>query len=171
MAYRLSLNCPDTMEKNNNDHLKEIVEIVGVVSIVASLLLVAWEIRQTNRIAGTEIVLQLADQYDDIHRDRATLPQFAKLYPKLESPESHLVTATESSQMEGLAARYLDIFVAAQVAYDEGMMSRSQFQRYVDSARAIVDSYPGLHPYLVRGIDASGLASMEVLQPSAALSE
>ena len=159
------------MEKNSNDHLKEIVEIVGVVSIVASLLLVAWEIRQTNRIAGTEIVLQLAGQYDDIHRDRATLPQFAKLYPKLESPESHLVTATESSQMEGLAGRYLDIFIAAQLAYNDGVMSRNQFQRYVASAGAIVDRYPGLHPYLVRGIDGSGLESMEVLQPIAALAE
>ena len=159
------------MEKKKNDHLKEIVEIVGVVSIVAALLLVAWEIRQTNRIATTEIALQLADQFDDIHRDRATMPAFAKLYPKLESPESHLVTATESSQMEGLAARYLDIFVAAQVAYDDGIMSRSQFQRYLDSAGTIVDSYPGLHPYLLQGIESNGLQSLEVLQPIAKLSE
>ena len=158
------------MEKKK-DHLKEIVEIVGVVSIVAALLLVAWEIRQTNRIASTEIVLQLADQYDDIHSDRATLPQFAKLFPKLEAPESHLVTATESSQMAGLAARYVDIFVAAQVAFDDGVMSRGQFQRYVDSARAIVESYPGVHPYLVRAVDSDDLRSLEVLQPIAALPE
>ncbi len=158
------------MEKKK-DHLKEIVEIVGVVSIVASLLLVAWEIRQTNRISGTEIVLQLADQHEDINRDRATLPGFAKLYPKLESPESHLVTATESSQMAGLAARYVDIFVAAQLAFDDGVMSRSQFQRYVHRARAIVDTYPGLHPYLVRAVDSDDLRSMEVLQPVVALAD
>ena len=157
------------MEKKNNDHLKEIVEIVGVVSIVASLLLVAWEIRQTNRIAGTEITVQLAAQYNDLHSDRATLPEFAKLYPKLESPESHLVTATESSQMQGLAARYVDIFIAAQAAYDDGVMDRSDFQRYIDSARNVVDAYPGLHPYLVRASDSNAMRSMEVLQPITAL--
>lgn len=159
------------MDKSNNNHLKEIVEIVGVVSIVASLLLVAWEIRQTNRITGTEIVLELSDQYNEIQRDRATMPQFAKLYPKLKSPESHLVTATESSQMEGLAARYLEVFMSAQIAYDDGVMGRIRFQRFMDNAKTIVDSYPGLHTYLVRGSDPGAVQSMEILQPIAILSE
>ena len=159
------------MEKGNNNHLKEIVEIVGVVSIVASLLLVAWEIRQTNRIAGTEIVVSLSEQYNAINGDRATLPEFAKLFPKLKSPESHLVTATESSQMEGLALRYIELFVAVQLAFDEGAMSRAQFQYYVDGAKTVVDTYPGLHPYLLRVSDTAVMRSMEILQPIAGLAE
>ena len=42
----------------NDRHLREIVEIVGVISIVAALLLVAWEIRQANHMTATEIELR-----------------------------------------------------------------------------------------------------------------
>ena len=159
------------MEKSSNNHLKEIVEIVGVVSIVASLLLVAWEIRQSNRIAGAEVVLNLAGQFDEIHGERATSPEVAKLYPKLSAPESHLVTATERSQMEGLAWRYVNSYVAAQVAYDNGIMSREHFERYLSDAEALVDAYPGLHPFLLRVADVRGVRSMEVLRPVVTLAE
>jgi hypothetical protein len=50
-----------------NRHLRETVEIIGVISIVASLLLVAWEVRQANRIAAAEIEMQI--QYDE-HKPR-----------------------------------------------------------------------------------------------------
>ena len=157
------------MEKNKNNHLKEIVEIVGVVSIVTSLLLVAWEIRQTNRITTAGLVLELSTQMNEIDRDRARSPNVAKLYPKLRSPESHLVTATESSQMAGLAARYVDVLIAAQDAYDERLLDREQFDRYAALARSVVDDYPGLHPHLLEVLESRELGSQPILQPIAEL--
>ena len=149
---------------------RETVEIVGVVSIVASLLLVAWEVRQSNRIAGTEVMLRLAEQFNEIHSDRVSSPEFAKLYPKLASPESHLVTATENSQMEGLAGRYVNIYLSAQVAYDHGLIGREHFERIVSGAAALVRNYPGLHPHLVAVTAAiPETLKLEVLQPIAEL--
>lgn len=151
-------------------HLREAVEIVGVISIVASLLLVAWELRQSNQIAKTEIVLGLADQFNEIHESRVYSPDVAKLYPKLASPQSHLITATENSQMEGLAWRYVNTFAAAQVAYDNGLMSRAHFDRYVTGAESLVKAYPGLHPHLVTvAARLPDFQSMEVLKPLSAL--
>ncbi len=131
-------------------HLREAVEIVGVVSIVASLLLVAWEVRQSNRIAATEFQMRLGEQYDQIHRVRLSSPDFAKLYPKLAAPQNHLMTATEHSQIEGLAWHYVNVYLAAQVAFDNGLVSSQQYQTYVADAARLVDTYPGLHPYFVR---------------------
>ena len=158
------------MENKNSNHLKEIVEIVGVVSIVTSLLLVAWEIRHTNRITSTQTVLQLAGQLEELDRDRSRSSSVAKLVPKLRSPESHLVTATESAQMEGLASRYINILAAAQTAYDARVMDREQYARYSALAESVVADYPGLHPYLVQVTDARGLGSLRILQPIADLS-
>lgn len=147
-------------------HLREAVGIVGVVSIVASLLLVAWEIRQSNQIAKTDIVLRLADQFNEIHESRVNSPEVAKLYPKLTAPQSHLITATETSQMEGLAWRYVNIFVAAQVAYDDGVMSRGHFERYIAGAESLVDAYPGLHPHLIAvATRLPRIQTTEVLKP------
>jgi hypothetical protein len=86
-----------------NRHLRETVEIIGVISIVASLLLVAWEVRQANRIAAAQIEMQLAHGFNEMNMSRATTPDFARLFPKLNSPGNHLVTATEESQLQGLA--------------------------------------------------------------------
>jgi hypothetical protein len=77
-----------------NRHLRETVEIIGVISIVASLLLVAWEVRQANRIAAAQIEMQLAHGFNEMNMSRATTPDFARLFPKLNSPGNHLVTAT-----------------------------------------------------------------------------
>lgn len=159
------------MEKNISNHLKEIVEIVGVVSIVTSLLLVAWEIRQTNRITSAATALELSAQLNEIDRDRVYSTNVAKLYPKLRSPESHLVTATESSQMEGLAGRYINVLAAAQSAYDERLLDREQFDRYKILALSIVDEYPGLHPYLLSVSESRELRSLPILQPIAELAE
>ena len=151
-------------------HLREAVEIVGVISIVASLLLVAWELRQSNQIAATEVVLRLDSQFNEIHGSRVNSPEVAKLYPKLASPQSHLITATENSQMEGLAWRYVNIFATAQVAYDNGLMSRAHFDRYVTGAESLVKAYPGLHPHLVTVYARlPDIRSMEVMQPVAIL--
>ena len=159
------------MEKNSSNHLKEIVEIVGVVSIVTSLLLVAWEIRQTNRITSAGTALELSAQLNAIDRDRVSSVNVAKLYPKLRSPESHLVTATESSQMEGLAGRYISVLAAAQEAYDERLLDRGQFERYVRVAQSVVEEYPGLHPYLLSVSESRELRSLPILQPIAELAE
>lgn len=149
---------------------RETVEILGVVSIVASLILVAWQVRQSNRIAATDIKMQLTQEYNELHRIRLTSSELAKLYPKLASPQNHLITATESSQMEALAWHYVNIYSSAQIAYDNGLLSRDQFETYLAGATWLVDAYPGLHTHLIK-IYAILPASRtsEVFQPIAEL--
>ena len=132
-----------------NSHLREIVEIVGVISIVASLLLVAWEVRQANRIAATEIEMQLAQDFNAMNMNRATVPDFAKLFPKLKSPESHLVTATEESQLNGLAWHVMNLYYSAQVAHDSGLLTAQRLDRYRLDLEQTLERLPGLHSALL----------------------
>jgi hypothetical protein len=133
-----------------SSHLREIVEIVGVISIVASLLLVAWEIRQSNRIAAAEIEMQLAQGFNEMNIGRATMPDFARLYPKMSAPESHLVTATEESQLRGLAWHYVNLYYAAQIAHDNGLLGPRRLDTYRLDLQQTLDRFPGLHPEFLR---------------------
>jgi len=149
---------------------RETVEILGVISIVSSLLLVAWQVRQSNRIADTDIKIQLTQEYNELHRIRLTSPELAKLYPKLASPRNHLITATESSQMEGLAWHYVNIYSSAQAAYDSGLLSREQFEIYIAGATWLVDAYPGLHTHFIKIYTILPMMrASEVFQPIAEL--
>ena len=156
--------------KPKGNHLKEIVEIVGVVSIVASVLLVAWELRQANQVAKAEIILLLQQSRNEINNQRAVSPDFAKLFPKLAAPESHLITATEISQIDGLARHFVNTCRAAQVAYDNGILSAEQLAGYRDDLATLIETYPGMRQPLLDVYDTfPAIREMAVFQPVAAL--
>lgn len=132
-----------------NRHWRELLEIVGVVSIVASLLILATEIRQSNDIAAAQSALQIASAYDELHLARASNPEFAKLFPKLEAPEAHLTTATEASQIRGIAEHYLSILRAVQNAFDNGLISAETRDEYIAELAHTIEIWPGIRPHYV----------------------
>ena len=149
-----------------NSHLREVVEIIGIISIVTALLLVAWEIRQSNRIAAAEIEMRLAQGFNETSISRATEPGFAKLFPKLSSPGNHLVTATEQSQLSGLAQHFMYLYHAAQVAHDNGLLSTQRLDMYRLDLQQTLQHFPGLQPALQQVYDASPeMRAMPVFQP------
>ncbi len=153
-----------------NSHLREIVEIVGVISIVASLLLVAWEVRQSNRIAASEIEMQLAQGFNEMNMSRATTPDFARLFPKMSAPGSHLVTATEESQLRGLAWHFVNLYFAAQIAHDNGLLDPRRLDTYRLDLQLTLDRFPGLHPAFLQIYDEfPEMREMPVFAPLAAL--
>lgn len=149
-----------------NSHLREVVEIVGVISIVASLLLVAWEIRQSSRIATAEIEMRLAHEFNAMNMRRATTPDFAKLFPKMSAPGSHLVTATEESQLRGLAWHFVNLYFVAQIAHDNGLIDTRRLDTYRLDLQQTLQRYPGLHPALLQIYDAfPDMRNMPVFAP------
>ena len=150
----------------NDRHLREIVEIVGVISIVAALLLVAWEIREANRMTATEIELRLERNFDELNLRRAMSPDFAKLFPKLAAPTSHLVTATEEAQIQGLALHLLNAYSAVQAAHDRGLLDARKLEIYRQDLALTLERLPGLVPPMITVHDSTpGTLAMPVLQP------
>ena len=149
-----------------NRHLRETVEIIGVISIVASLLLVAWEIRQANRIAAAEIEMQLAQGFNAMNMSRATMPDFARLFPKMTAPGNHLVTATEASQLQGLAWHFVNLYYSAQIAHDNGLLDARRLDMYRQDLVQTLERFPGLHePFLQIYGSFPEMQSMAVFQP------
>jgi len=138
-----------------NTNWREIVEMIGVVTIVASLLLLATEMRESNRIAVADMLLKIADNDNRGHFERATNPEFAKLFAKLENPDSHLITATEQQQIKGLANQYLSNAYAVQVAFDQGFVTRKQLNGRIDGLHRLLQELPGLLPDMTNLYDSA----------------
>lgn len=128
---------------------REIVEIIGVISIVAALLIVAWELKQANHIARAEVELQLATASNDIHIARYTNPEFAQLFPKIENPSKHLITATDTSRIEALSWHLSNVYRAAQIAYDNGLLDKNGLDQYQGDIEWALEHWPGLREHLV----------------------
>ena len=126
------------------NHWREMVEIVGVLSIVAAILLLASEVRQSNHIAQAKIEIDVSQLYNEVNMSRATDPDFAKLFAKVQDPDSHLLTATDLSQIEGLAWHYLNNFLVIQLAFDQGLINQIDFDSYKADIALIAAANPAL---------------------------
>lgn len=132
-----------------NRHWREMVEIVGVIGIVASMILIAAELRKTNEIAATRAEMALAAQHNILNERRATNTDVAKLFPKLESPEAHLVTATDASQIRGIARHQINFLRSVQNAYKDELISRRVRDAYVLDFAQSIDRWPGIREHYV----------------------
>ena len=128
---------------------REIVEIVGVLSIVGSLLLLATEVRQSNRIATAEMEVSLSEGFMDMHVHRYSNTDVAKLWIKIVEPEGHLITATDHSQMRGITWVYVNLFWVAQIAHDNELMTDEVLEGYVDVVRWVLEHRPALNEHFI----------------------
>ncbi len=131
------------------DHWREFVEVLGIVSIVAMLLLVAWELRETNRIARADAGAAVTARIGQIHLRRMSDPAFAQLFPKIAAPNAHLVTATEASRIDGLARYVVNVFTAAQHAFDAGIIDGDALRHHRQQLDLLLEEYPGLRDYVI----------------------
>lgn len=151
------------MSTKHTNHWREIVEIVGVVSIVAALLLLAWEVRQANRMAAVELDTAFRAEIRAIDHARLSDPDVARIFVKLAAPDAHLITATEESQMQGLARYYAAALDAVQNAHDHGQLSHAELAWHAQHLGALLEQFPGLEKHLSIAIaDVHGAAGKAV---------
>ncbi len=132
---------------------RDLVEIVGVLTIVAGLLLVAWEIRQANRIARAQIGMELAAQYNEFNSARFENPEVARLSLMLLEPDKYEITETEASMMTGAVWHFYNLFWSAQIAYDNGILSLEDLAVYRSDLAWILKYMPGLVPGLINAYE------------------
>ena len=149
-----------------NVNWREMVEIVGLVSIVGSLLLLATEVRQSNKIASAEMQMNLSEGFMQIQLQRTGNLDVAKLWSKITEPEGHLITATDSSQMRGLTWTYVNLFWMVQAAHVNELMSDSEYDGYVEVVRWILEFRPALQDHFIFIYDTTpAMAGVPIFAP------
>lgn len=123
---------------------KEIAEIIGLVAVVASLLFLGYEIRQSNRIARSTITYELANNYSEINEIVWSSPQVAELHVKVRDP-AYRPTAAEEVMLRAEARRFMNIWGAIEIAYRNGHQTREQLDIMLEDVEAVVSRFPAMH--------------------------
>jgi hypothetical protein len=149
-----------------------IAEIVGFVSVVAGLILVAWEIRQANNIAKAQIVLEIASQANEFVSAQFQNPDLADLARAIADPDGREFTETQESMTSAVAWHFANIFWAAQRAYDAGLLGDDDIVLYQASLAWHLENHPGLRPAFIHVYEtAPWTRDMFVFQPLVELAE
>lgn len=133
----------------NAKHWGNLAELIGMVSIVAGLVLVAWEIRQANNIAKAQMVMDLAAQANEFNSSTFENPDVADLLTAIADPDRVDVSETHKSMITGVTWHFVNIFWSAQRAYDNGLLSNDDIFMYQSSLAWILEHRPGLRDMYV----------------------
>ena len=133
----------------------QIVEIIGVVSVVISLLIVAYEIRQTNKIAIVNAEIELRNNYSALNELMVTHSELAVMLIRNEE-EGGKLSAAEHIRMRSFMFRHLNIWIASEIAYENGMLPEPSFQIVLNDVAFGLRNFPGLHPHFREILDNFG---------------
>lgn len=150
--------------KNRNWH--DDAEIVGIVSIVAGLILVAREVRQANNIAKTQMGMELAAQANEFNSATFENAEVAELVVAVADPNFSDYSEAQESMMTAAAWHSANIFWSAQRAHDNGLLADDDILMYQSSLAWHTENMPGLRPsYKAIYATAPWLREMFVFQP------
>jgi len=120
-------------------------EIIGLLSIVAGLLLVAWEVRQANNIARAEAVMNLTEQWNEFNISWFENPEVARLSQYVMAPDQHEISPVDHSRIKGMAWHFTNIFWSAQIAYENGLLGDADIKNYQSDLLWMTEFMPGLN--------------------------
>ena len=126
---------------------KQLVELFGVLTVVLSLLFLAYEVNQSNRIAIASMEYEIRNNFTTLNELGMTDTAWAELYVNMKDPDYQL-TAVDRFKISKFMARLTNIWYATTEAYNNDLVSEATFNGYVrDDIRSTVFSRPVMHDY------------------------
>ena len=123
-------------------------EILGAMVVLATLLYLAQQVRQSVNLARSSQNISLMEAYGDFNSQILGNPDVADLMVKLQQvPES--LSEREVVQARHMAYRYGNIVLSAELAYSQGQITEEQFRMYQDYVSVMLQLYPGLGANLI----------------------
>lgn len=121
---------------------KFVFEGIGIVAIVASLILVAMELRQNTDIAQANALFQLSAALDDSYRRRAQDPELAQLI-RDGHDDKEALTDLEREQFASWLRADINHLEAIWTYHDLGLMSDDHFEGFGPSICSRVSTKGG----------------------------
>ncbi len=131
--------------------IRTVIEVLGGLAVVLSLLFVGVQIGQANTIAGREARTEMDVLGIDLNRVILENPGIALVRSKLRSHDSEL-TEIETEQAFGLGGMYGSYWAAMNSVVESGIVSDEVIEIYSDEVRLIFSKYPGLCPFVLSSI-------------------
>ena len=124
---------------------KVLVESIGVASVVLSLLIVAYQIQQSNVIAQVTTEYEIANNYSEWNESQYE-PETAKNLARIFQDPTDFVDREFEDQfvLYSYAARSFYIWLAAEKAYLTGMLSERTYEMALQDIPVALSAGPGM---------------------------
>lgn len=127
----------------NWEAIGAISETVGAIAVVITLIYLALQIRQANRISRYSAENDFRSQFIDIN---STFIEHADLYAMLQDNAEDL-TPSDSAKALYMARGLMNAWWAAESAYNYGLLSEASFEVNLNDVSIAAREAPGLLPY------------------------
>lgn len=153
------------MARNSRVQPKDLIEIVGIAAVVLSLLLLAYEVRQSNRIAQATTTYEINRDINQFNELGYSSTEAAALLIKFREEDPQL-TRVESLQLQLMARRFLNLWTVQENAYENGLLTEAQIEMTKADVISVMSVFPALKNALLSVIgEQPELREFQVLQP------
>lgn len=143
---------------------KDIIELVGIAAVVLSLLLLAYEVRQSNRIAQATTTYEVNRDINQFNELGYSSPEAAALLIKFR--DGSQLTDVEAMQLQLMARRFLNLWGVQENAYENGLLTDEQIEMTKADVISVTTVFPALKNVLLALImEQPELRESYVLQP------
>ena len=117
--------------------------MVGVASVVISMLFVGYELRQSNRIAIAMAEQSVLALMSDSHEVSLDVESGQALFrSKLRTADFDELEGEDFERLNSFALRTWNNWTAVQSAYDQGLMQEDLFLGFIDDVEKFLQTYP-----------------------------
>jgi hypothetical protein len=101
--------------------MNKLLELAGAATLIVSLIFIGYEIRLANRIAQVETEWEMFNSYASYNELHIEKPELFIEKPIQEYTESDIV------RKQAIFYRFLNVWLAAETAYSNGMISEATY--------------------------------------------
>jgi hypothetical protein len=146
--------------------IKTAAEAAGIIAIVVSLILLAMEINQSNKIAIASIQYDILSDYNEYHRQVLADPELGAFVARLKIADDIALSPGDQARAHAFVTIFINIWFVIETAHDEGQLTDDTYQVYLEDARGTLVTYPKSVPYFLESIQSSpSLHRLEIFQP------
>lgn len=115
--------------------VRTLAEVLGVVSVVLSVIFLAMQVEQANQQARVSFAHDLQASYNGWHELLVSVPGAADLYMS-PLPDSAL-TPGEARQRRSLVVYLFNVWMTVHTAWENGLVSDPEYEGYTNDVRSM----------------------------------
>ena len=145
-------------------NIKQWIEIAGGVALIASLVLLAIQIRQNTDAVSAQAASDLSHQVNESNLAVASNPEFAELFVRLRANNPGSLSATDLLRVEFFLRSYFNRMGTAYTYYQKGIFREVDYEAWLPNAcdllkreeiaRIWADLRPSQDPEFVRDVES-----------------
>ena len=128
-------------------------EIVGAIAVVATILYLAKQVTQTNRVTTASGARELQQQYAHVYTLICTDTAINQLVARLRDPHYEPNSEAEEEQVESFCLLLSGIWLTTAIAYKQGQIDEGMYRIYCTDVAVKLAKWPGIKKTMLEVIN------------------